>query len=104
MQTVERTFVRMKMANGTNPQGGTGPDSRMGAAYQQRQMFLKAQLEAKKRGLLTEDEPSETSRKKKKDTPKETQAYDPDYAMDPLLEILTGTVSSTFTPIARTIL
>ena len=42
----------LKMANGTNSRGGSGPDSRMGSAHKQRASFLKAQLEAKKRGLL----------------------------------------------------
>jgi imidazolonepropionase-like amidohydrolase len=82
----------MKMANGTNPQGGSGPDSRMGTAHQQRQTFLKAKLEAEKRGLLKEESDEtegKTKKKKNKDLSPE-KTYDPDYSMDPLLQILTG--------------
>ena len=49
----------MKMANGTNPQGGSGPDGRMGAAYAQRKEFLNAQKIAEERGLL--DPPAEAA-------------------------------------------
>lgn len=83
----------MKMANGTNSQGGSGPDGRMGSAHKQRARFLKAQLVAKKRGLLDEEEPEEeTSKKgnKNKDEDESKKEVDPDYSLDPMLEILTG--------------
>jgi imidazolonepropionase-like amidohydrolase len=80
----------MKMANGTNSRGDSGPDSRMGSAHKQREAFLKAHIEAKKRGLLDEETDEDETPKKGKKGKEDEKEHDPDYSLDPMLEILTG--------------
>ena len=72
----------MKMANGTNPQGGKGPDGRMGAAYQHRTAFSEA------RDKL--DEPEAAPRKKKKHEQVGEAPDDADLDRDAMVQILEG--------------
>ncbi len=69
----------MKMANGTNPQGGGGPSSRMGAAYLQREALRRG---AARLGAVS---PPEDQRARKKWTPPE-----PDPTADGLAQVVSG--------------
>lgn len=76
----------VKMANGTNPQGGGGdPKSRMGAAYLQR----KALLEARER-LRVQDEVEAAKAGSRRDRKRAPALPKPDLALDGLVEILRG--------------